>query len=132
MYTELTEQPDMPKWWQFIQRAHYRKWSAEMQQKRSEKDTQIAFIAAVAEALRNTQISANATLHHTYAERPPAPRPSRMTVVYVMQHGQEIREYVQLNGQSYTTLSPMHYVWNQELPPSHIRYEFGYSDGSPW
>lgn len=122
----------LPRWWQFKAKARIRERMRDVQHENEDHARLAAFTDAIAEALRHTQIAANATLHHTYAERPPAPRPSRLTVVYVLQDGQEIREYVNLNSQHYTVTAPMHYVWAQEIPPSSIRYEFGYSDGSPW
>jgi hypothetical protein len=122
----------LPRWWQFKAKARIRANLRKETDKKVEDARQVAFVQAIAEALRHTQIATNATLHHTYAERPPAARPSRLTVVYVLQNGQEIREYVNLNSQHYTVTAPMHYVWAQEIPPSQIRYEFGYTDGSRW
>lgn len=122
-----------PRWWQFVEKERIRKRLRKETDEKLADARHLALVEALTEALRNTQISGNHTLHHTYAQRPPAPRPSRMMIIYVMQDGKEIREFVPLNGQAiHYSLSPMHYVWNQEQPPSHIRYEFGYTDGSPW
>lgn len=121
-----------PKWWQFKEKARINDRLRKVQELSEDQESKLAFITAISEALRHTQIAGNHTLHHTYAARPAAERPSRLTVVYVMQDGKEIREYINLNSQHYTVTAPMHYVWNQELPPVNIRYEFGYTDGSMW
>ncbi len=74
--------------------------------------------------------------HVTHAPRPPAPRPSRLTIAYQMQDGREYKEYVPLNGQmSYHTNFPYHIahgIAEGNPPPEGIRYEFGYEDGGQW
>lgn len=73
------------------------------------------------------------TIHHDVKQypRPPAPRPIRITIVYTMQDGQEIRTFIPLHGQAFSTepwphwLNPNASNW----PPVHIRYELGYQDG---
>lgn len=75
------------------------------------------------------------TLHHTYAQKPPPPRPERLTVVYVMQDGREYRIYIPINGMAEWTESWPSWltgVYNGEAPPQYIRYEFSYKDGSKW
>ena len=123
----------MPKWWQFKAKALIRENAREMQRQMEAQKMQLAFMEALKETLRHTNIATNSTLHHTYAERPPAPRPSRLTVVYGMQNGQEWKEYVPLNGSHEWVTSPLHIVFqNPDGPPSYIRYEFGYTDGRRW
>lgn len=75
------------------------------------------------------------TVRHVveHKQRPPAPRPSRLTVVYIMQDGREYKEYVPLYGQRSFILNFPHYVAqemaNTGMPPVSIRYELGYEDG---
>jgi hypothetical protein len=122
----------MPKWWRFRAKRLIRDRALETRIETFEMQRHVDFVEALRDTLRHTQIAANATLHHTYAQRPPAPRPSRMMVVYTMQDGMEYKEYVPLNGMPFYTMSPSHYVFDQPTPPISIRYEFGYTDGSPW
>jgi hypothetical protein len=65
---------------------------------------------------------------HTYGQRPPAPLPQRMTVVYQTRDGTEYKEYIPLNGQVTWTVNMPHYI--EEIIRNNdsvmIRYEFGY------
>lgn len=62
--------------------------------------------------------------------RPAPPRPERITVVYVMQDGQELRTWIPLHGQADWIeawprwLDPGAGNW----PPVQIRYHLGYAD----
>jgi hypothetical protein len=78
-------------------------------------------------------------IQHSYTirhePRPPAPRPSRMTVIWELQQGAEWREYVSLNGQRSTVMMAPGFMRGGNdhlLPPVSVRYEFGYTDGSAW
>ena len=88
---------------------------------------------SITEGLRHTQIGWSGNMHVTHAQRPPAPRPARITVTYVMQDGREYRTYIPLNGQAEWTESYptwLSKVYNgEEPPPQYIRYSLGYNDG---
>lgn len=91
-----------------------------------------ALITAITESLRHTQIGVSQNVHVTHAQRPPAPRPARITVTYVMQDGMEYRTFIPLNGQSEWTESWPHWLdqpYNNNYPPVSIRYSLGYNDG---
>jgi hypothetical protein len=104
------------------------------------RDSQLSTIGlatalSVIGELRQTPL----TFEHSYTikhePRPPAPRPSRMTVIWELQQGTEWREYVSLYGQRSTTMATPHFMrcgYDRLLPPVSVRYEFGYTDGSPW
>lgn len=67
--------------------------------------------------------------------RPPAPRPVRLAIVWIMQDGQELRQFVSLYGQQSTTEIVPRWVVNQDWngwPPYTMRFEFQYEDGAPW
>jgi hypothetical protein len=89
-------------------------------------------ISTISQALRETTVAVSANHHVTYAQRPPAPRPVQLTLVYQFQNGQEYREYVQLHGQSYWDMNFPHYV-EQEIrenrPLRSMRVEMRYQDG---
>jgi len=93
------------------------------------------FVSALTESLRHTQIGVSANHHITYAQRPPAPKPIRLTVVYTLQTGMEYKEYTPLIGQMSTYQNFPHYIESEireGRPPQSIRYEFGYEDGRNW
>lgn len=66
--------------------------------------------------------------------RPPAPRPSRMTLVYIMPDGSEYKEYIGLIGQASWYHNMAHYVEEQIRNGSSIqlRFDFAYEDGQRW
>jgi len=85
----------------------------------------------VSTLLRQNPVEVKHVVRHE--PRPPAPRPARITITYVMQDGREYREYIPLNGQAeWTTNYPQ---WltavfqGNEPPPQYIRYSLGYNDG---
>jgi hypothetical protein len=91
---------------------------------------QTAAATQVFQQLRNFPPTVNHVIRHE--KRPPAPRPQRLTVVYQMQDGQEIKTYIPIHGQRSWTESFPHWLQNphqSNWPPVCIRYEFGYEDG---
>jgi hypothetical protein len=92
---------------------------------------QISQAAAI--VLNKQTIKHSMTVRHE--PRPPAPRPSHMVVIWELQQGTVWREYVPLYGQRSTTVNTPHFMRGGNdhlLPPVSVRYEFGYTDGSPW
>jgi hypothetical protein len=86
-----------------------------------------AFISALTESLRHTQIGVSQNVHVTHAQRPPAPRPIRITMNWIMPDGREYRQFVPLNGQSFWVESLPHF-YNNEMP-DRIEFSLGYADG---
>jgi len=70
------------------------------------------------------------TIHHTYAQKPPPPRPARITVTWVMMDGTEYRTWIPLNGQAEWTENMPHYIQSNAEKVVCIRYSLGYNDGS--
>lgn len=89
-----------------------------------------SFVKALTESLRHTQIATSSNVHVTHAQRPPAPRPMRIVITWVMADGVEYRTFIPLNGQAEWTESAPHYVTQYAERLSHIRYSLGYNDGS--
>jgi hypothetical protein len=93
---------------------------------------QISQAAAI--VLNKQTIKHSMTVKHE--PRPPAPRPSHMTIIWELQRGAEWREYVQLYGQRSTVMTPPQFMRGGQsdhlMPPVSVRYEFGYTDGTPW
>jgi hypothetical protein len=66
--------------------------------------------------------------------RPPAPVPIRLQIVWIMQDGQELRQYINMYGQSSTTERVpdwmiLRSVANPTDLPSAMRFEFQYENG---
>jgi hypothetical protein len=77
------------------------------------------------------------TVKHTvtHSPRPPAPRPSRLSIIWTMQNGYELRDYVPINGMWSHTANVPQWLVNPESyggTPFSVRYEFGYTDGEKW
>jgi hypothetical protein len=67
--------------------------------------------------------------------RPPAPVPIRLQIVWIMQDGQELRQYINMYGQSSTTERVPDWmiirsVANPTDLPSAMRFEFQYENGN--
>jgi hypothetical protein len=95
----------------------------------SESERYLAFVKALTESLRHTQIGMSHSMHVTHAQRPPAPRPFQMTVTYIMVDGMEYRTFIPLNGQVEWVEQMPHYVQMNAERVSQIRYSMQYNDG---
>jgi hypothetical protein len=66
--------------------------------------------------------------------RPPAPVPIRLQIVWIMQDGQELRQYINMYGQSSTTDMIPNWVLQSggapNWPPTAMRFEFQYENGN--
>jgi hypothetical protein len=122
-----------PHWWQFKAKAQLKGRARLLHEAIEAQKIQANFMETLKETLRHTNIAMSHNMHVTYAARPPAPRPSQLTIVYEMQDGQQIREYVPMNGNAIWTQAPLDYVYRNPLgPPVKIEYIFGYQDGGMW
>jgi len=96
---------------------------------------QIEHVTALIVALRRTEIAVKQDHHVTYAARPPAPRPSRLTVAWMMDGGREIKQFIPLNGMWSHIDNVPDWLTNSDKyggKPTAVRYEFGYEDGGQW
>ena len=103
-------------------------WAAKRRERKAHYAITIGTAIANQLALALKNHPANVNHHVTHAQRPPAPRPQRITVVYVMGDGNEYRTYIPLHGQSEWTDSMPSFVQHNTIQVSHIRYSLGYTD----
>jgi hypothetical protein len=91
-----------------------------------------AFISALTESLRHTQIGVSANHHITYSQKPPNPRPEQITLIWTFGDGHQYRQFFPLHGQSWIESIPTNIAWrnfeNPDERPVSIEMAITYRD----